>query len=140
MRRRARGGGLGARRPRAPAGRVARRLGRLTRTLEAPFSGRADQALAEVDVVVAPEQAIEDSITTADTVPTVPPALLEQVRVVDGVALAAGQVFAAGWIFDGDGEPLGSSLAPDLLQAVLPDRLGGQQSRLRSSGRPPSTA
>ena len=64
------------------------------------------------DVIVTPEQAV-DGRGFAGTVATMPAAVLDQVRAVDGVAKAGGQVLVNGVsIVDRKGEVLGTTGAP----------------------------
>lgn len=96
----------------------------LTESLDRSLTERSSAALAGIDVVVGPRQFAEP---TVESPPSLPAAVLERVRAVDGVGIAAGQLFSPTWIFDARGRPVGSSLAPDLLASALPARLGAQR-------------
>src|SRR5215211_1430804 len=91
----------------------------LTDTINESFSEIFSESLKGTDVAVTTRQDIQ---TDDATPPAFPAPLLDRVRRVDGVAAAAGSVFAVGRFVDAKGDPIGHSFAPNFIASLLPDR------------------
>jgi putative ABC transport system permease protein len=91
----------------------------LTDTINESFSEIFSESLKGTDVAITTRQDIE----TEDMGPPAFPArLLERVKKVDGVEAAAGSVFASGRFVDDQGDPIGTSFAPNFISSLLPTR------------------
>ena len=106
----------------------------LTDTINKSFNEIFTESLKGTDVAIT----ASTDITTEDTGP--PPfdaSVLERVKRVDGVAAAAGSVFASGRFVDEDGERIGTSFAPNFISSHLPPRF---ETLDYVSGHPPRDA
>ncbi len=93
----------------------------LTDSIQNAFDGLFDDVYAEVDVYVRAPSPIDDVTSTpAGAQPTVPVALLDDVRAVDGVAEATGYVEGIAQFLDEDGEPVGTEGPPRLAESYDP--------------------
>jgi putative ABC transport system permease protein len=91
----------------------------LTDTINESFNEIFTESLKGTDVAVT----ARTDVASDDTGP--PPfdaSLLDRVRRVDGVAAAAGSVFATGKFVDEDGDSLTHSFAPNFISSLLPPR------------------
>ncbi len=84
-----------------------------TDSMRAAFGNLAEEIAGQIDLRVRTKNPFGDRLNA----PTVDPAIVEEVREVDGVLAADGQVFAfiAGLLIDG--EPVSSSNAPTIAQS-----------------------
>jgi putative ABC transport system permease protein len=91
----------------------------LTDTINKSFSEIFSESLKGTDVAITTRQDIQ---TDDMQPPAFPASLLGRVRKVDGVAAAAGSVFASGRFVDTKGDPIGNSFAPNFISSLLPPR------------------
>jgi putative ABC transport system permease protein len=95
----------------------------LTDTIDKSFDEVFTTANEGVDVVVTPKRLFDTDMEGASVQPEeLRAALLDDVRRVPGVALAAGSVFLPGQIYDKDDEPLITTGAPMFITDTNPDR------------------
>ncbi len=95
----------------------------LTDTIDKSFDEVFTTANRGVDVVVTPKRLFDTDMEGASVQPEeLRAALLEEVRSVPGVALAAGSVFLPGQIYDKDDEPLITTGAPMFITDTNPRR------------------
>lgn len=95
----------------------------LTDTIDKSFDEVFQTANEGVDVVVTPRRVFGTDAEGASIEPEpLSAALLERVREVPGVALAAGSVFLPGQIYDKDDEPLITTGAPMFITDTTPPR------------------
>ncbi|HMJ03506.1 MAG TPA: FtsX-like permease family protein, partial [Conexibacter sp.] len=95
----------------------------LTDTIDKSFDEVFTTANRGVDVVVTPKRIFGSDMEGATLDPEpLRAALLDDVRSVPGVALAAGSVFLPGQIYDKDDEPLITTGAPMFITDTNPDR------------------
>ncbi len=95
----------------------------LTDTINNAFDEVFQTANRGVDVVVTPARVFGQGNDNASVTPNpLPASLLEQVRRVPGVALAAGSVFLPGQIYDKQDDPLITTGAPMFLSDTAPKR------------------
>ena len=85
----------------------------LTDTLKGTFDNLFTEAYDGVDVAVRGDQQFTSQVAGEQRQP-VPPAVLDEVATVDGVAAVEGEVQGVAQLIDDDGNVLGSSQAPTL--------------------------
>ena len=106
----------------------------LTDTTFAAFDEIFEDSLAKTDVVItAKEEVRQETGETASFDADV----LAQVKGVDGVRVAVGQIFTAGAFFDAQNDQIGSKFAPKFITSVLPESL---ETQTYVEGRKPRTA
>jgi putative ABC transport system permease protein len=91
----------------------------LTDTINKSFEEIFTESLKGTDVAITSRQDVQ---TQDDMPPAFPARLLARVRQVDGVQAAAGSVFASGRFVDAEGDPIGTSFAPNFISSLLPPR------------------
>ena len=93
----------------------------LTDTFTNSFGQIFQESSKGTDVAVVPEEIVESD--TGAEPPAMPARLLNEVRKVDGVAEAAGGIFAMGIsLIDDDGERIGATQAPAFGASAQPER------------------
>ena len=92
----------------------------LTDTINKAFDEIFNDSLKGTAVVVTANQPVTQESNSST--PTFPASLLQKVRKVRGVDLAAGAIFTPGGIFKGN-EQVGSQFAPKFIASVLPPRI-----------------
>ena len=108
----------------------------LTDTFTNSFGQIFEESSVGTDIAVVPREAVE--IQGGGEPPGMPAQLIRDVRQVDGVAEAAGGIFAAGVaLIDEDGDRIGSTQAPAFGASVQPERFDPFD---YDQGRPPETA
>src|SRR5688500_15784054 len=108
----------------------------LTDTFTNSFGQIFDESSEGTDVAVVPREAVERE--GGGEPPGMPAALLERVKAVEGVAEAAGGIFASGIsLIDEDGERIGSTQAPAFGASTSPERFRVFD---YDQGRPPEAA
>jgi len=95
----------------------------LTDTTFAAFDEIFEDSLAKTDVVITAKEEVRQE--TGET-PSFKADVLPKVKRVDGVRVAAGQIFTAGAIFDAQNEQVGSKFAPKFIASDLPASLETQ--------------
>jgi putative ABC transport system permease protein len=106
----------------------------LTDTINRSFDDIFDVAYAGTDV------AISSSTTgqgDSPDLPAFPERYLDRVRQVDGVEKAAGGIFSTVRFVDAEGDPLGTSFAPNFVSSTAPEPF---ETLTYTQGRPPTTA
>jgi putative ABC transport system permease protein len=106
----------------------------LTDTTFAAFDEIFEDSLAKTDVVITAKDEVRQE---TGEVPSFEAALLPKVRRVDGVRVAAGQIFTTGSFFDAENEQIGSQFSPKFITSVLPEAL---ETQTYVEGRPPRNA
>jgi putative ABC transport system permease protein len=91
----------------------------LTDTINESFSDIFSESLKGTDVAITARQDVQSEEAGP---PGFPARLIDRVRGVDGVAAAAGSVFASGRFVDSKGDPIGHSFAPNFIASLLPGR------------------
>ena len=91
----------------------------LTDTINESFSEIFSESLKGTDVAITAQTEISSDETGP---PPFDASLLARVRDVDGVAAAAGSVFAIGRFVDEEGEGIGNSFAPNFISSLQPQR------------------
>ena len=95
----------------------------LTDTINHAFDEVFQTANRGVDVVITPSRLFDQGNDNASVTPNpLPASVLDQVRRVPGVALAAGSVFLPGQIYDKQDDPLITSGAPMFISDTTPKR------------------
>jgi putative ABC transport system permease protein len=95
----------------------------LTDTTFSAFDEIFEDSLAKTDVVITAKEEVRQE--TGET-PSFDASVLPRVKRVDGVRIAAGQIFTAGAIFDAENEQVGSKFAPKFIASDLPESLETQ--------------
>ncbi len=106
----------------------------LTDTTFAAFDEIFEDSLAKTDVVITARDEVRQE---TGEVPSFEAALLPQVRRVEGVRVASGQIFTTGAFFDAENEQIGSQFAPKFITSILPEAL---ETQTYVEGRPPRDA
>jgi putative ABC transport system permease protein len=106
----------------------------LTDTTFAAFDEIFEDSLAKTDVVITAKEEVRQE--TGET-PSFAASVLPQVKRVEGVRVAAGQIFTAGAIFDAENEQVGSKFAPKFIASDLP---GSLETQTYVEGREPRNA
>ena len=107
-----------------------------TDTINSSFDEVFQTANRNVDVAITPTRIFgSDAEGSAVTPNPLPASLLEEVRQVPGVALAAGSVFEMGQIYDKDDDPLITTGAPMFISDTSPRRF---DAFVYVEGHPPS--
>jgi putative ABC transport system permease protein len=106
----------------------------LTDTTFAAFDEIFEDSLAKTDVVITAKEEVRQE---SGEVPSFPASVLPKVRRVDGVRVAAGQIFTAGAFFNAENEEIGNQFAPKFITSVLPESL---ETQTYVEGRPPRNA
>lgn len=95
----------------------------LTDTTFAAFDEIFEDSLAKTDVVITARDEVRQE---TGEVPSFSDAALAQVRGVDGVRVAAGQIFTIGAFFDAENEEIGNQFAPKFITSKIPPSLETQ--------------
>ena len=106
----------------------------LTDTINRSFDDIFDEAYAGTDVAVSASTTGQSE--DAD-LPAFPESYLDRVRRVAGVEQAAGGIFSTIRFVDAEGEPLGTSFAPEFVSSTAPEPF---ETLTYTEGRPPRTA
>jgi len=106
----------------------------LTDTTFQAFDEIFEDSLAKTDVVITAKQEVRQE---SGEVPSFPASVLPKVRRVDGVRVAAGQIFTAGAFFNAKNEKIGNQFAPKFITSVLP---GALETQTYVEGHPPRNA
>ncbi len=106
----------------------------LTDTINRSFDEIFDEAYAGTDVAVS---ASTTGQTDDGALPAFPESYLERVRGVEGVEEAVGGIFSMIRFVDAEGEPLGTSFAPEFASSTAPEPF---ETLTYTEGRPPRTA
>jgi putative ABC transport system permease protein len=91
----------------------------ITDTINKAFDDIFSDSLKGTSVVITHDQPVTQETNTSTSFPA---GVLERVRQVPGVELAAGTIFTGGGIFKGD-EQVGSQFAPKFISSVLPPQI-----------------
>ena len=91
----------------------------ITDTINKAFDDIFNDSLKGTSVVITNKQPVTQQTNTSTSFPA---GILERVKAVPGVKLAAGTIFTGGGIFKGDQE-VGSQFAPKFISAVLPPQI-----------------
>ena len=105
----------------------------LTDTTFAAFDEIFEDSLAKTDVVITAKEEVRQE---TGEVPSFSATALPEVRQVDGVRLAVGQIFTPGAFFDAENEEIGNQFAPKFITSALPEAL---ETQTYVEGRPPRT-
>ncbi len=95
----------------------------LTDTTFAAFDEIFEDSLAKTDVVITAKEEVRQE--TGET-PSFDASVLPEVKKVDGVRVATGQIFTVGSFFDEDNEQIGTKFAPKFITSNLPASLETQ--------------
>jgi putative ABC transport system permease protein len=95
----------------------------LTDTTFAAFDEIFEDSLAKTSVVVSARDEVRQE---SGEVPSFKADLLPAIEKVEGVRVAAGQIFTPGGFFDAENEQIGSKFAPKFITSVLPEALETQ--------------
>jgi putative ABC transport system permease protein len=95
----------------------------LTDTTFAAFDEIFEDSLAKTDVVITARDEVRQE---SGEVPSFSAGLLPRVERVQGVRVAAGQIFTPGGFFDAQNEQIGSKFAPKFITSILPEALETQ--------------
>ncbi|HEU4737250.1 MAG TPA: FtsX-like permease family protein [Solirubrobacterales bacterium] len=106
----------------------------LTDTTFAAFDEIFEDSLAKTDVVISARDEVRQE---SGEVPSFSADLLPKVARVQGVRVAAGQIFTPGGFFDAENEQIGSKFAPKFITSILPEEL---ETQTYTEGRPPRDA
>jgi putative ABC transport system permease protein len=106
----------------------------LTDTTFAAFDEIFEDSLAKTDVVITAKDEVRQE---SGEVPSFSAGLLPKVERVQGVRVAAGQIFTPGGFFDAENEQIGSKFAPKFITSTLPEAL---ETQTYTEGRPPRDA
>ncbi|HXR29833.1 MAG TPA: ABC transporter permease, partial [Solirubrobacterales bacterium] len=106
----------------------------LTDTTFAAFDEIFEDSLAKTDVVITAKEEVRQE---TGEVPSFKAAVLPQVKRVEGVRVAVGQIFTAGAFFDAENEQIGAQFAPKFITSDLPESL---ETQTYVEGRPPGDA
>jgi putative ABC transport system permease protein len=106
----------------------------LTDTTFAAFDEIFEDSLAKTDVVISARDEVRQE---SGEVPSFNADLLPKVERVQGVRVAAGQIFTPGGFFDAENEQIGSKFAPKFITSILPEEL---ETQTYTEGRPPQDA
>ncbi len=106
----------------------------LTDTTFAAFDEIFEDSLAKTDVVISAKDEVRQE---SGEVPSFSAALLPRVERVQGVSVAAGQIFTPGGFFDSRNEQIGNEFAPKFITSILPEAL---ETQTYTEGRPPRDA
>lgn len=106
----------------------------LTDTTFAAFDEIFEDSLAKTSVVITAKEEVRQE---SGEVPSFSAAVLPEVRAVDGVGLATGQIFTAGAFFDRRNEEIGNQFAPKFITSVLPEEI---ETQTYPEGHPPRSA
>jgi len=106
----------------------------LTDTTFAAFDEIFEDSLAKTDVVISAKDEVRQE---SGEVPSFSASLLPKVKRVQGVDVAAGQIFTPGGFFDAENEQIGSKFSPKFITSILPEAL---ETQTYTEGRPPRSA
>jgi putative ABC transport system permease protein len=106
----------------------------LTDTTFSAFDEIFEDSLAKTDVVITAKEEVRQE---TGEVPSFKAAVLPEVKRVDGVRVAVGQIFTAGAFFDAENEQIGTKFAPKFITSDLPETL---ETQTYEEGRPPRNA
>jgi putative ABC transport system permease protein len=106
----------------------------LTDTTFAAFDEIFEDSLAKTDVVITAREEVRQE--TGET-PSFEATVLPEVKRVDGVRVAVGQIFTVGAFFDEENEQIGTPFAPKFITSNIPESLETQS---YVEGRKPRTA
>jgi putative ABC transport system permease protein len=106
----------------------------LTDTTFAAFDEIFEDSLAKTDVVITAKEEVRQE--TGET-PSFKANVLPEVREVDGVRVAVGQIFTVGAFFDEENEQIGTPFAPKFITSNIPESL---ETQTYVEGRKPRTA
>jgi putative ABC transport system permease protein len=106
----------------------------LTDTTFAAFDEIFEDSLAKTDVVISARDEVRQE---SGEIPSFNADLLPKVERVQGVRVAAGQIFTPGGFFDAENEQIGSKFAPKFITSILPEAL---ETQTYTEGRPPQSA
>ena len=106
----------------------------LTDTTFAAFDEIFEDSLAKTSVVVSARDEVRQE---SGEVPSFKADLLPPIEKVQGVRVAAGQIFTPGGFFDAEDEQIGSKFAPKFITSILPEAL---ETQTYTEGRPPQDA
>jgi putative ABC transport system permease protein len=95
----------------------------LTDTTFAAFDEIFEDSLAKTDVVITAKEEVRQE---TGEVPSFKATVLPQVKGVDGVRVAVGQIFTVGAFFDAENEQIGTKFAPKFITSDLPESLETQ--------------
>jgi putative ABC transport system permease protein len=106
----------------------------LTDTTFAAFDEIFEDSLAKTDVVISARDEVRQE---SGEIPSFSAGLLPKVERVQGVSVAAGQIFTPGGFFDAENDQIGSKFAPKFITSILPEAL---ETQTYTEGRPPQDA
>jgi putative ABC transport system permease protein len=106
----------------------------LTDTTFAAFDEIFADSLAKTDVVITAKDEVRQE---SGETPSFEASLLRKVQGIDGVRVAAGQIFTAGAFFDAENEEIGNKFAPKFITSILPPAL---ETQTYPEGRAPRNA
>jgi putative ABC transport system permease protein len=106
----------------------------LTDTTFAAFDEIFEDSLAKTDVVITAKEEVRQE---TGEVPSFEASVLPQVKRVEGVRMAVGQIFTVGAFFDAKNEQIGTKFAPKFITSDLPESL---ETQTYAEGRPPRDA
>ena len=106
----------------------------LTDTTFAAFDEIFEDSLAKTDVVITAKEEVRQE---TGEVPSFEADVLPEVRKVDGVRIAVGQIFTTGAFFNAKNEQIGTKFAPKFISSDLPASL---ETQTYVEGRPPRDA
>ena len=106
----------------------------LTDTTFAAFDEIFADSLAKTDVVITAKDEVRQE---SGETPSFGASVLPEVRKVDGVRVAAGQIFTAGAFFDARNDEIGNQFAPKFITSILPSEL---ETQTYPEGRAPRNA
>jgi len=106
----------------------------LTDTTFAAFDEIFADSLAKTDVVITAKDEVRQE---TGEVPSFKADVLTEVKGVDGVRVAVGQIFSPGALLDADNEQIGSQFAPKFITSNLPESL---ETQTYVEGHPPRNA
>jgi putative ABC transport system permease protein len=95
----------------------------LTDTTFAAFDEIFEDSLAKTDVVITAREEVRQE---SGEVPSFKATVLPQVKRVDGVRVAVGQIFTPGAFFDAENEQIGTKFAPKFITSNIPESLETQ--------------
>jgi putative ABC transport system permease protein len=106
----------------------------LTDTTFAAFDEIFEDSLAKTDVVITAREEVRQE---TGEVPSFKAGVLPEVRRIDGVRVAVGQIFTVGAFFDEENEQIGTPFAPKFITSNIPESL---ETQTYVEGRKPRTA